>query len=89
MADPEGRAGTPHSLGYAHHRLRHHTEAIHYYQQSLALSRELGDQYNEATTLDRLGDTFHSADNHVDAHELWRRTGTILEDLACPAPRPV
>ena len=44
------------SLGYVYHQLGDHQQAITCYQRALDLSRELADRWNEAATLDHLGD---------------------------------
>src|SRR5262249_37814425 len=72
------------SLGYAHHHLGHHTQAIACYQHALRLLRDLGDRYHEATTLTHLGDTHHTAGNPDAARDAWQQALTILDQLDHP-----
>src|SRR5262249_33428136 len=76
-----GQAATWDSLGYAHHHLGHHTQALTCYQHALTLYRDLGDRYEEATTLTNLGDTHHAAGNPNAARTAWQQALTILDDL--------
>jgi tetratricopeptide repeat protein len=46
-----GGAQTWDSLGYAHHHLGQHSQAIAYYQQAIGLVRGVGDGYTEADEL--------------------------------------
>ena len=71
------------SLGYAHHHLGHHTEAITCYRQALDMFREIGDRYNQAKILTHLGDTYHAA-GHPPAHTAWHQALAILDDLHHP-----
>ncbi|KAA2266600.1 tetratricopeptide repeat protein [Solihabitans fulvus] len=77
-------AGTLESLGYIHHRLGHHAEAVDCYQQALALCAELGDRYDEAAMHSHLGDVHQAVGNHDAARESWRRAHTILSELRHP-----
>ncbi|WP_433274704.1 tetratricopeptide repeat protein [Actinosynnema sp. CS-041913] len=79
-----GQAATWHSIGYAHHYLRHHPEAIAAYRSSLALYRELGSRYDQAVTLDHLGDTLHATHDDTAAAECWHESLAILEQLRHP-----
>jgi tetratricopeptide (TPR) repeat protein len=38
------------SLGYIHHHLEQHSEAIRCYERAIGFDREFGDRYNTATT---------------------------------------
>jgi hypothetical protein len=67
VGDRAGQASTWNGLGYAHHRLGHHTRAVTCYQNGLQLERDIGNRYLEARTLDRLGDAHHTAGNRRDA----------------------
>jgi tetratricopeptide (TPR) repeat protein len=48
-------------------------QAIAYYQQALALFRELGDTYETANTLDQLGYTYRALGHHDQARTVWQR----------------
>ena len=84
LGDRDGQAATWDSLGYAHHHLGHHTQAITCYQHALDLFRDLGDRYYEAATLTHLGDTHHAAGNPQAARDAWQQALTILDDLDHP-----
>jgi catechol 2,3-dioxygenase-like lactoylglutathione lyase family enzyme len=49
------------SLGYTHHHLGCHTQAVISYQRALGLYRELGNRYYQADTLTHLGDVQYAA----------------------------
>jgi tetratricopeptide (TPR) repeat protein len=68
-------------LGYAHHHLGNHTEAIICYRHALELFRKLGHRYHEATILTHLGDTHHATGDIQAAHGAWRQALTILEQI--------
>ena len=78
------QAATWDSLGYAHHHLGHHTQAITCYQHAVTLYRDLGDRHEEATTLTNLGDTHHTTGNPHAARDAWQHALTILDDLHHP-----
>src|SRR5262249_7744922 len=77
------------SLGYAHHHLAQHTQAADCYQHALHLYRDLGDRYNEAGTLTRLGDTQHTAGDTAAARTARTHALVTLTDLHHPAPHTV
>jgi len=72
------------SLGYAHHHLGNHNQAITCYGHALDLVRDLGERYGEVTALTHLGDTHHAAGNPDAARTAWRHALTILDDLDRP-----
>ena len=45
LGDPWGEAATLDTIGYAHHHLGHHQQAASYFEQALAIDRELPDLY--------------------------------------------
>ena len=59
--DRHGEANTWDSLGFIHDRLGQHRRAIRCYRRALALYRRIGDRYDEADTLTRLGETRQAA----------------------------
>ena len=83
-ATATAQAATWDSLGYAHHHLGHHAQAITCYQQALDLFRDLGDRYDEADTLTHLGDTHHAAGDPDAARDAWQQALTILDELDHP-----
>jgi len=84
LNDRQGQAATWDSLGYAHHHLGHHTQAVTCYQHALDLYRDLGYRQGEADTLTRLGDTHHAAGNPDAARDAWQQALTILDQLDHP-----
>jgi tetratricopeptide (TPR) repeat protein len=82
--DRYGEAATWDSLGYIHHQLGHHAEAVVHYQHALDLCRSMEDRYNEAGTLTHLGDAYQALDNPRAAREVWRQALTIFNDLKHP-----
>ena len=60
------------------------TQAAACYQQALSLFTELGNRYNQAEVLDRLGDTHHAAGDQRRAQEVWRQALAIFDDLNSP-----
>ena len=54
------------------------------YQQALRLYRESGDRYNEADTLQSLGDTYLAAGDPESATRAWQNALTILDELDLP-----
>jgi cytochrome c-type biogenesis protein CcmH/NrfG len=52
-----GQAATWDSLGYAYHHLGDRGQAVTCFNQAIALYRDLGERYQEAGTLARLGDS--------------------------------
>ncbi|MFD0199152.1 MULTISPECIES: AfsR/SARP family transcriptional regulator [Saccharothrix] len=74
-------AATWDSLGYVHHRLRELDEAVRCYREALPRYRESGDRWEEAATLQRLGDTHVLAGDHDAAREVWQAALDILDEL--------
>jgi hypothetical protein len=54
------------------------------YRHALTLYRDLGDRYNEATTLTNLGLAHQSAGDRAAARAVWRRALAILTALDHP-----
>jgi len=84
MQDRYGEAAVLDSLGYAHHHLGRHGEAITSFERSVALLRALGDRYYEAVVLTHLGDVHHAAGQTDTAVQVWRCALIILDDLDHP-----
>ena len=74
------------SQGAQHHRLvpcllgdpRH---ALTDCRESLALKREIGHRYRQATTLSHLGDTHHATGDLDAARDAWQEALDILDHL--------
>jgi tetratricopeptide (TPR) repeat protein len=88
------------SLGYITHNSGRHNEALRYYREALALRRSVGDAYNEADTLSRLGDIHAALGQAKEAIATWHQAlelyqtqnrGThadrIYRNLTHPFPR--
>jgi tetratricopeptide (TPR) repeat protein len=69
------------SLGYAHHNLGHLEDALSSYQNSLEIVREQGDQYSEAETLVRLGDSHYAVGDSTAAGSAWRQALKLYQEL--------
>ena len=63
---------------------RRSPQAITCYQRSLDLSRELADRWNEAATLDHLGDTYASAGDTAAAHRAWLQSLRMFDEIDHP-----
>ncbi|MER5195659.1 AfsR/SARP family transcriptional regulator [Streptomyces sp. NPDC002755] len=76
-----GQANTWDTLAFAHHHLGDFRRAGRCYERAIRLLRAGGDRYNEAGSLNRLGDTLASAGAHEDARARWREAVDILTPL--------
>jgi tetratricopeptide (TPR) repeat protein len=74
-------ADTLDSIGYAHHRLGHHADAIASCRQALDVARRQLNRRQEADTLIRLSDAHVSAGHQDPARDLWQQALGILDDL--------
>ena len=72
------------NLGYIHHRIGDHREAVACYRRAAELRQVDGDPHAEAITLGRLGDVHHTAGASDDARATWQRALSILDALASP-----
>lgn len=81
---PYGQANTLDSLGYAHHRLGEHAEAIDCFQRAVDLFRHIGDRHSEGITLHHLGDAHAAAGDRARAYAAWRPALEALEQLDDP-----
>lgn len=69
MTDSEGEARACHCLGFAHYSLGNYREAIRYYEQDLALAKDLKDQLTMARAFCNLGLAFKSLGQYSQALE--------------------
>src|SRR4030095_9860133 len=81
LGDRHGQPASWDSLGYAHHHLGHHTQAITCYHHAVELSRDFGDRYGEADTLTHLGDTHQAAGDLEPARQCYQQAPQLLTDL--------
>jgi tetratricopeptide (TPR) repeat protein len=86
---PNAEAATWDSLGYAHHHLGNHRQAIACYQRSVDLYRGLADGYNEATTLAALGDAHQDVGHLQAARQAWQTAVATLDRLGHPDADPI
>jgi tetratricopeptide (TPR) repeat protein/transcriptional regulator with XRE-family HTH domain/DNA-binding SARP family transcriptional activator len=77
------------SIGYAHHHLGHHRDAITSYQQALRACHSSGEAGLQAAILDHLGDACHAAADPTAAHDAWKQSLAILEDLRQPGSEQI
>ena len=72
------------SLGYIHQHLGNYGQALTCYQRAVDLCRERADRYNEAVTLDHLGDVRHSAGEERAARQAWEHARRIFGEIDHP-----
>jgi tetratricopeptide (TPR) repeat protein len=71
--NPEGEAAALTSLGFIAHRTNRDDQALSYYQQALRRCQELDDAYEEANTLERIGQTHLDLGDPTEARAAWGR----------------
>lgn len=69
LTDAQGEARACHCLGFAHYSLGSYREAIRYYEQDLALAKDLKDQLTMARALCNLGLAYKSLGQYSQALE--------------------
>jgi tetratricopeptide (TPR) repeat protein len=69
---PEGEAATFDSLGYLAHHTGHKHHAIEHYQNARSIRAGLGHSYDEANTIDRLGDAYVDFRETDKAQNMWQ-----------------
>lgn len=79
-----GEAATLDSLGYIHHHLGHHDQAIACYEEALRVQGDTLIADERATVLAHLGDAFRAAGEAVRADSAWRQALSIFEDMGDP-----
>lgn len=67
LHDVEGEAKACHFLGYAHYCLNNYREAVRYYDQDLALAKDLQDKMNMGRAYCNLGLAHFALGNHETA----------------------
>jgi len=73
--------GTLNNLGVAHVEMGDYSKAIEYMQQSLLISREMGDKKSEASILNNLGSTYEKLGDLVRAIEFYELAIQINREL--------
>jgi tetratricopeptide (TPR) repeat protein len=79
-----GESATWDSLGFAYHQAGDYPTATACYEQALAVSRDNGDRYNEATILGHLGDSRAAAGDNAGASTSWRQSLDLMDTLGHP-----
>ena len=82
LENEEGKANVLQAIGIAYKMLRKQDEALHNYQESLAIKRRLGDKGGMAASLleiaqiqERLGKPDQALKSYEEALKLWREIG--------------
>jgi tetratricopeptide (TPR) repeat protein len=79
-----GQAMALSDIGYCHALLGQYAEAIACCERSVGLWRELADRFNEADTLDQLGNVQRSAGDLGAARQTWTRAVRIFDEIDHP-----
>jgi tetratricopeptide (TPR) repeat protein len=87
--DLNGQAHIWDSLGYIHHHLGRHPQAVDCYRQAVDLFHQTGDRHSEAACLVCLGDTHHSAGAPDAAHAAWTQALAVTGELGLPDTDPL
>lgn len=78
--DPTGIADTALSLGHIEQHTGHHHEAIDHYGQALAVFRDIGNVYQCADMLERLGHPCAALGRHDRARAFWRLAADLYSE---------
>lgn len=76
-----GEAVTTNTLGYANHHLGRYDRAATYYERAINASRAAGDREIEAYVLHHIGDNHAATGDQRSAHDAWRQSLDIFEEL--------
>ena len=84
------------------HHTHHHTQAVSYYRQALAVMRERGNAYDEADILDHIAEAYLALHQYDLARDTWEQALTLYQrqqrltdaqnvarHLSSDIPRPV
>ena len=80
--DRTNEATTLQNLGQVNAALGNNIEALEYYEQSLAIKRELGNRTGEARNLRSIGSVSTSLGNYVEALEYYERSLVISREIS-------
>jgi DNA-binding SARP family transcriptional activator/Tfp pilus assembly protein PilF len=83
LGDTSAEAGILDSLGYIHQRLGRYGESDDELARAAELRRALGERFDLAKTLARLGDTRHAVGDD-SARKVWGEAAEILDELQLP-----
>ncbi|MEV0381942.1 BTAD domain-containing putative transcriptional regulator [Nonomuraea sp. NPDC050643] len=77
--DENGESATLDSLGYIAHLAGRHDEALRYYARCLTIREKLGNVYQGADTLTRIGDVHHDTGDSTAARATWRQARELYQ----------
>src|SRR5215469_12786497 len=83
VEEPRGESAVWDSLGYIHHHRGDFRQAIACYERAIDLLWD-GDRFNEADTLNNLGDVHLSAGDPAAARKAWSRALRIFDEIDHP-----
>jgi tetratricopeptide (TPR) repeat protein len=83
VGERRGESAVWDSLGFIHHRRGDFRQAIACYERALHLTRD-GDRFNQADTLNNLGDIYLSAGDPAAARKAWSRALRIFDEIDHP-----
>ncbi|MFM6658109.1 MAG: tetratricopeptide repeat protein, partial [Microcystis panniformis] len=69
------------SLGNAYNSLGEYQKAIEFHQQSLAITREIGDRKGEANSYNNLGNVYDSLGEYQKAIEFYQQSLAITREI--------
>jgi tetratricopeptide (TPR) repeat protein len=69
------------SLGNVYKSLGEYQKAIEFYQQSLAITREIGDRGGEASSYNNLGNVYYSLGEYQKAIEFYQQSLAITREI--------
>ncbi|MGK7872653.1 MAG: CHAT domain-containing protein [Xenococcaceae cyanobacterium] len=81
IGDRNGEASSLNNLGNTYVSLGEYPKAIEFYQQSLAITRDIGDHNGEAKSLGNLGVAYFSLGEYPKAIEFYQQSLAITRDM--------
>ena len=75
--------------GSAYDSLGEYRKAIEYHEQSLQISREIGDRSGEGISLGEMGNVYFSLSEQEKACGLWKQYLAIFEAIKSPSAKVV
>src|ERR671932_2201839 len=81
MKDRQGEGNALGSLGLAYRNLGDYAKAIEYYQQCLAIAREIKDRKGEGQSLANLGVAYHALGDYAKAIEYQQQRLAIAREI--------
>ncbi|MEO0407309.1 MAG: tetratricopeptide repeat protein [Cyanobacteria bacterium P01_A01_bin.135] len=78
---PVGEASTLNNIGEINRLLGNYPTALDYYEQSLALKREIGDRASESTTLNNIGVTYQLLGNYPTAFDYYEQSLALKREI--------